>query len=105
MVSTSLIRFHYIKTLYQAIFGSWSASPLTTELQSIQTSIGVEYWYGKPGDFLFAIRAGYFYEDLSYGNRKFLSFGAGIRYDIYGFDFSYLTTSVFPGSTARLMIL
>lgn len=83
---------------YQAIFASWADKPFSQELQSVQTSMGVEYWYGKPGDFLFAIRAGYFYEDPSYGNRKFLSFGAGIRYDIYGFDFSYLTTSVFPGA-------
>jgi hypothetical protein len=86
------------KQFYQAVFTSWADRPFSEELQSIQTSMGVEYWYGKPGDFLFAIRAGYFYEDPSYGNRKFLSFGAGIRYDIYGFDFSYLTTSVFPGA-------
>lgn len=86
------------KQFYQAIFTSWGDRPFGQELQSIQTSMGVEYWYGKPGDFLFAIRAGYFYEDPSFGNRKFLSFGAGIRYDIYGFDFSYLTTSVFPGA-------
>jgi len=86
------------KQFYQAVFTSWADRSFGEELQSIQTSMGVEYWYGKPGDFLFAIRAGYFYEDPSYGNRKFLSFGAGIRYDIYGFDFSYLTTSVFPGA-------
>ncbi len=81
---------------YQAIFTSWGNRPFSQELQSIQTSMGLEYWYGEPGDFLFALRAGYFYEDPSFGNRKFLTFGAGIRYDIYGFDFSYLTTSVFP---------
>ncbi len=59
--------------------------------------MGLEYWYGTPGDFLFAFRTGFFYEDPNYGNRKFITFGAGIRYDIYGFDFSYLTTSVFKG--------
>jgi hypothetical protein len=36
---------------------------------------------------------GYFYEDPDYGNRKFMTFGAGIRYDIYGFDFSYDSAS------------
>jgi len=81
---------------YQAIFTSWGNRPFNEELRSIQTSMGLEYWYGEPGDFLFALRAGYFYEDPAFGNRKFLTFGAGIRYDIYGFDFSYLTTSVFP---------
>ena len=85
------------KEFYQAIFSAWTDRPMSEELRSIQTSMGVEYWYGEPGNFLFALRAGFFYEDPSYGNRKFLSFGAGIRYDIYGFDFSYLTSSVFPG--------
>ncbi len=44
---------------------------------------------------MFALRAGFFYEDPDHGNRKFVTFGAGIRYDIYGFDFSYITTDVF----------
>ncbi len=82
---------------YQAVFTSWTNKPFSEELRSIQTSMGMEYWYGEPGNFLFALRTGFFYEDPSYGNRKFLTFGAGVRYDIYGFDFSYLTTSVFPG--------
>jgi hypothetical protein len=90
------------RQFYQSLFTSWSASSFSAELQSIQTSMGIEYWYGKPGDFLFALRAGYFYEDPSFGDRKFVSFGAGIRYDIYGFDFSYLTTSLFPGYDSPL---
>lgn len=80
---------------YKAIFTAWGDDPFSQELRDIVTSMGFEYWYGQPGDFLFALRTGYFYEDPSYGNRKFLTFGAGIRYDIYGFDFSYITTSVF----------
>ncbi len=82
---------------YQAMFTSWTNQPFKEELRTFQTSMGLEYWYGEPGDFAFALRTGFFYEDPSYGNRKFLTFGAGVRYDIYGFDFSYLTTSVFPG--------
>lgn len=81
---------------YEAIFTAWTDQPFSEELKDIVTSMGLEYWYGQPGDFLFALRTGFFYEDPSYGNRKFLTFGAGIRYDIYGFDFSYITTSVFP---------
>lgn len=69
---------------YEAIFTSWSRDVLA----SIQTSIGAEYWYGNPK--LIALRAGYFYEDPSHGNRKFITLGAGIRYSLYGFDFSYL---------------
>lgn len=80
---------------YQAIISAWGDESFSQELRDIVTSMGLEYWYGTPGDFLFALRTGFFYEDPSYGNRKFLTFGAGIRYDIYGFDFSYITTSVF----------
>lgn len=80
---------------YEAVFTAWGDDPINEELRDIVTSTGLEYWYGTPGDFLFALRTGFFYEDPSYGNRKFLTFGAGIRYDIYGFDFSYITTSVF----------
>ncbi|MEO8232733.1 MAG: PorV/PorQ family protein, partial [Ignavibacteriota bacterium] len=82
---------------YKAIFTAWGDKPISEELRDIVTSMGLEYWYGQPGDFLFALRTGFFYEDPAYGNRKFVTFGAGIRYDIYGFDFSYITTSVFKG--------
>ncbi len=82
---------------YKAIFTAWGDEPFSNELRDIVTSMGLEYWYGTAGDFLFALRTGFFYEDPSYGNRKFVTFGAGIRYDIYGFDFSYITTSVFKG--------
>jgi len=78
----------------------WAKSLITSwgnknMLREIVTTMGFEYWYGKPGDFMFALRAGYFYEDPDFGNRKFITIGAGLRYDLYGFDFSYLTTSVF----------
>ena len=46
----------------------------------------MEYWYND----LFALRTGYFYEDPSNGNRKFLTFGAGIRYSLVGVDLSYI---------------
>lgn len=85
------------KEFYEAIFTAWGDRPFSEELRDIVTSTGLEYVYGTPGDFLFALRTGFFYEDPSYGNRKFLTFGAGIKYDIYGFDFSYITTSAFKG--------
>ncbi|MGK9367687.1 type IX secretion system outer membrane channel protein PorV [Melioribacter sp. Ez-97] len=83
------------KDFYEAIFTAWADQPLSEEIRDITTAVGLEYWYGQPGDFMFALRAGYFYEDPSFGNRKFVTIGAGIRYDMYGFDFSYLTTDVF----------
>lgn len=51
---------------------------------------GIEYWYS---DFL-ALRFGFFHEDEDQGNRRFLTFGAGVRYEIYGFDFSYISTDI-----------
>lgn len=80
---------------YTAIFTAWGDDSFSEEIKDITTALGMEYWYGTPGDFQFALRGGFFYEDPSYGNRKFVTFGAGIRYEMYGFDFSYITTSVF----------
>lgn len=51
-------------------------------------AIGAEYWYNKQ----FAIRTGYFYEAPNNGDRQFLTFGAGLRYNMFGVDFSYLYT-------------
>jgi len=82
---------------YEAVFTSWSDQSISEEIRDVVTSMGLEYWYGTPGDFMFAIRGGFFYEDPSYGNRKFMTLGAGIRYDMYAFDFSYITTDVFSG--------
>ncbi|MBI4548843.1 MAG: type IX secretion system outer membrane channel protein PorV [Ignavibacteriae bacterium] len=59
------------------------------DVKKVNIATGVEYWYGNPK--LIALRFGYFYEHPQYGNRKFMTFGAGIRYDVYGFDFSYLS--------------
>ncbi len=83
---------------YKALFTSWTDRPLSEVFQSVVTSMGIEYWYGVPQDFMFALRAGFFYEDPNHGNRKFVTLGAGIRYDLYGFDFSYITTDIFKGT-------
>lgn len=87
-----LIRRDSIGTdpFYKALFTSWYDKSFRKELREIITGIGVEYWYGDPK--LVALRIGYFYEDPEFGNRKFLTFGAGIKYDLYGFDFSYIST-------------
>ncbi len=71
--------------LPKSLFTSWGDGGV----RKVVTCGGLEYWYGAPR--LIALRIGYFYEDPSFGNRKFLTFGAGIRYDIYGFDFSYIS--------------
>lgn len=83
---------------YKAIFSSWVDRPFTEVLKTINTAMGLEYWYGIPSDFMFALRFGFFYEDPNHGNRKFVTLGAGVRYELMGFDFSYITTDVFKGT-------
>jgi hypothetical protein len=75
--------------LYKAIFNVWGVGAGEV-LASIQSSVGAEYWYGAPK--LIGLRAGFFYEDPSHGRRKFITLGAGLRYSMYGFDFSYIST-------------
>lgn len=75
--------------LYKALFTVWGAG-FNEVMKSVQTSVGGEYWYGNPK--LIGLRAGFFYEDPAHGRRKFLTLGAGIRYSLYGFDFSYINT-------------
>lgn len=56
------------------------------ELREINISLAMEYWYDEQ----FALRAGYFYEHPTKGARKFFTLGAGLRYNIFALDFSYL---------------
>ncbi|HZH86134.1 MAG TPA: type IX secretion system outer membrane channel protein PorV [Brumimicrobium sp.] len=58
------------------------------ELTEIMIGTGIEYWYNE----LFAARAGYFYENLNKGARQHLTFGVGLKYKLFGIDFSYLTS-------------
>jgi len=56
------------------------------ELREINPSIGLEYWYART----FALRAGYFYEHPTKGNRQYLTMGFGLKYNTLALDFSYL---------------
>ncbi len=56
------------------------------EFKEINYSLGIEYWY----DNQFSIRAGYFNESKTKGNRKYITVGAGLRYSVFGLDFAYL---------------
>ena len=38
----------------------------------------------------FAVRSGYFYEHATKGGRQFFTVGLGLRYNVFGLDFSYL---------------
>jgi hypothetical protein len=54
--------------------------------QGIEFSVGMEYWYEQ----IVALRAGYFTEPPALGNRKYWNFGAGVKYDIFRIDFSFI---------------
>jgi hypothetical protein len=84
-VTQKVITDASVDNLPKALFSSWGDGGL----KKVDVATGLEYWYGSPK--LIALRFGYFYENPNYGNRKFLTFGAGVRYDVYGFDFSYLS--------------
>jgi hypothetical protein len=59
------------------------------ELKEFQISAGAEYSYNNQ----FSLRAGYFYEDQTKGNRRFFTAGVGIKYNVFGLNFSYLVPS------------
>ena len=74
--------------VFKAVFySSWFKGKVSERLNKFTHSLGLEYWYGN----LIALRAGYFYEHPNYGDRNFLTFGGGIKYDIFGIDFGYIS--------------
>ena len=79
------------RSLLSGTFGSFGDAPrgFSEEIQELTYSAGLEYWYRD----IFAARAGYFAEHQNKGDRKYLTLGAGFRYQIFGFDFSYLVPS------------
>ena len=79
------------RPLVSGILGSFTDAPrgFKEELEEINVSAGAEYWYSD----VFAARAGYFFEHKNKGGRSYLTLGAGIRYQVFGLDFSYLIPS------------
>ena len=61
-------------------------SKLKEELREINISTGLEYWYADQ----LALRAGYFHEHATKGNRQYFTLGAGLRYNVFALDFAYL---------------
>ncbi|MBC6410837.1 MAG: type IX secretion system outer membrane channel protein PorV [Ekhidna sp.] len=76
------------RSFFSGTFGSFGDAPrgFGEELEELSYSVGLEYWYKD----IFAARTGYFLEHQNKGNRKYLTLGAGFRYQIFGLDFSYL---------------
>jgi hypothetical protein len=71
-------------------FNSFSAPGGFSEtLKEFQISGGMEYTYQDQ----FSLRAGYFYEDKLKGNRKYFTLGAGLKYNVFGLNVSYIIPS------------
>jgi Type IX secretion system protein PorV len=79
------------KSVISSWFSSFGDAPggFGEEMREFQVSLGGEYWYNNQ----FALRAGYFYEDKTKGNRKYFTMGVGLKYNVFGLNFSYLLPS------------
>ena len=78
----------------KSVISSWAGSfgdagSFGEELREFQVSAGAEYSYNQQ----FMFRAGYFYEDRTKGNRKYFTLGAGLKYNVFGLNFSHLVPS------------
>ncbi len=79
-----------VKYRSKGVLSSWVSSLGDgDDLQEVQVSLGAEYMYKSQ----FAFRAGYFYESATKGNRKYFTVGAGVYYNKFGLNFSYLVPS------------
>lgn len=56
------------------------------ELCEYNIGLGIEYWYND----VFGVRGGYFNEAALKGNRKYITLGAALKYNVFGLDVSYL---------------
>lgn len=70
------------------IFHSFYDAPggFKEKMHELMYSAGLEYWYMKQ----FAIRAGYFDEHATKGNRKYFTMGIGVKLNVLNFDFAYV---------------
>lgn len=78
----------------KSVISSWfssfgDAGSVSNELKEYQVSVGGEYSYNDQ----FLARAGYFYENKYKGNRKYFTVGVGLKYNVFGLNFSYLVPS------------
>ncbi len=69
-----------------SVFGSWVKGFSNS---AYTASVGAEYTYNDQ----FSVRAGYFFEPKDQGGRTFFTAGVGLKYNIFGFNFSYLAPS------------
>lgn len=88
--SLGLVNYHQ-KGVVGSWFSSFTDAPggFSEELKEFQISLGAEYTYNDQ----FSFRAGYFYENPTKGDRQYFTVGAGLNYNLFGLNFSYLVPS------------
>jgi hypothetical protein len=69
---------------YKALVSAWSDGSLGEQANRLISSCGVEYCYNN----MIYLRTGYYYDYE--GKVKYPSFGAGLQYAKYRFDFAYV---------------
>lgn len=89
------LAFRFVDTPFNKLTGTFEVNkelvgltdPMKTEIREAIENMGIEYWYGT----YVALRAGYIYDQS--GDIKTPTFGAGLQYSRFHFDFAYIPSS------------
>ncbi len=82
---------YYNTSSISGIFKSFSDAPggFKEEMKEINLSLGAEYSYNDQ----FFVRAGYFSENKTKGNRKYFTMGAGFALNVFRLDAAYVIST------------
>ena len=72
----------------ESLFKSWYDAPrgFGEEMEEFIQNIGLEYGYND----VFFVRTGFFNEAKTKGNRKYITFGVGLKYSMFAIDAAYI---------------
>jgi len=82
-VDTNKLLVHEREPIFEAMVNSFG-DPMRQQFRELISSIGVEYVYNN----MISLRTGYYYDEE--GQVKYPTFGAGLQYAAYRFDFAYV---------------
>jgi len=76
------------RAVAESLITSWYDAPrgFAEEMEEFIQNIGIEYGYND----IFFIRTGFFNEAATKGNRKYITFGVGLKYSMFSIDASYI---------------
>ena len=82
------------KGVVEGLFSSFGDAPggFEEEMKEFTWGVSAEYSYNE----VLFIRGGYFHESPVKGDRQHLTIGAGLKYNAFGLDFSYLIPTSKP---------